>query len=129
MRKKLSKLKNQRKKFIGVFERFGIKRAYRGPDLQTVLLKDIKDENGDFLCDHLWFNLTKGFKLIKLIRGDIVEFEARVKGYVKGYMGYKDDIYDKPIEYDYKLDRPTKVKKISNIRNADKCIYGGNRNG
>jgi len=122
MRKELSKLKNQRKKFIGVFERFGTKRAYRGPDLQTVLLKDIKNENGEILCDHLWFNLTKGFGIIKLKQGDIVEFEARVKSYEKGYKGYRDDIYDKPIEYDYKLDRPTKIKKIGNVLIADKGI-------
>ena len=114
MRKKLSELENQRKKFTGTFERFGFKKAYRGPDLQTVLLKGVRDEYGKLLTDHLWFNFTKGFERLRLKKGDIVSFEARVKEYVKGYMGRRDDIYDKPIEYDYKLDRPTKVAKIGN---------------
>jgi hypothetical protein len=119
MRKKLSELENQRKKFTGVFERFGFKKAYRGPDLQTVLLRGIRDENGKLLTDHLWFNLTKGFKEARLKKGDIVSFEARIKEYVKGYMGYREDIYKKPIEYDYKLDRPTKVIKIANVANSE----------
>jgi hypothetical protein len=122
MRKKLSELENQRKKFIGTFERFGFKRAYRGPDLQTVLLKNIKDENGNYLTDHIWFNLTKGFEKLMLKKGDVVSFEARVKGYVKGYMGYRDDVYGKPIEYDYRLDRPTKVVKIAKAASSQKII-------
>jgi hypothetical protein len=115
MRKKLAELKNQRKKFTGIFERFGTKRAFRGSDLRTVLLVGIRNESGELLCDHLWFNYTKGFERIDLVHGDIVEFEARVKNYTKGYMGHRDDIYDKPIQTDYRLDRPTKIKKIGNL--------------
>lgn len=37
------------------------------------------------------------------IRGTII--------YEKGYKGYKDDVY-KPVEKDFKLSYPTKIKKI-----------------
>lgn len=32
--------------------------------------------------------------------------------YEKGYKGHKDDVLNRPIERDYRLSRPTKIKKI-----------------
>lgn len=110
MRKKLSNIEGVRDTFTGVFERFGIKNGWNGIE-KTVLLKDIKNKNGDVVSDHLWFNLTKGFEKLQLKKGDVVQFDARVKEYYKGYKGYRDDIY-KPIEKDYKLSYPTKIKKV-----------------
>lgn len=110
MRKKLKKIENERASFTGEFERFGIKNGYRGP-LKTVLLVNVKDRKGKLITDHLWFNLTKGFDNLDLEEGDIIKFDARVKSYLKGYKGYRDDVY-KPLEYDYKLSYPSKVKKI-----------------
>ena len=65
----------------------------------------------EVVTDHLWFNFTKGFSNIEsqLTEGVEVEFTARVKQYTKGYKGYRDDVY-KPIEVDYKLSHPTKIK-------------------
>jgi hypothetical protein len=110
MREHLEKIENVRDCFTGEFVRFGIKNGYKGP-LKTVLLKDIKDKEGNSVCDHLWFNLTLGFENLMLQEGDRIEFNARVKQYVKGYFGYREDVY-KPIEQDYKLSHPTKVRKI-----------------
>ena len=44
--------------------------------------------------------------------GDVVEFEARVTPYEKGYKGGREYVY-KPVTIDYKLSRPTKVEKIT----------------
>ncbi len=82
-------------------------------DERTVLLKDICDAGGVIVCDHLWFNLTKAFALLNLQPGDRVQFDARVKKYVKGYFGRRDDVFDKPAEVDYKLSHPTKVTKVA----------------
>ena len=64
------------------------------------------------VSDHLWFDLTKGFSGADLSPGDVVEFCARVSAYEKGYKGHKDDVLNRPIERDYRLSRPTKIKKI-----------------
>jgi hypothetical protein len=64
------------------------------------------------VTDHLWFDLTKGFESADLLPGDVVEFCARVSIYEKGYKGYRNDVFDRPIEKDYRLSRPTKIKKI-----------------
>ena len=64
------------------------------------------------VSDHLWFDLTKGFSGANLSPGDVVEFCARVSAYEKGYKGHKDDVLNRPIERDYRLSRPTKIKKI-----------------
>lgn len=33
-------------------------------------------------------------------------------GFRDGYKGYRNDVFDRPIEKDYRLSRPTKIKKI-----------------
>jgi hypothetical protein len=106
MRETLEQLYGQRQKFSGTFERAGKKPAYRGWGTDgkgygdTLLLRDMKDEDGRVVADHLWFNLTKAFRSAKLTKGDTVSFDARVDDYTKGYE--RDD-------YDYKLSRPTNV--------------------
>ena len=104
----------ERLTFKGVFERFGMKRGWKGRTETTVLLTDIRDADGDKITDHLWFNLTKGFSQTHLEQGDIIQFEARVDTYLKGYQGYRMDV-DKPVELDAKLSRPTKIKKVGSI--------------
>lgn len=112
MRKKLAKRNGERATFRGTFERFGKKSGWMG-DERTVLFKDICDASGVIVCDHLWFNFTKAFALLNLQPGDGVQFDARVKKYVKGYFGRRDDVFDKPAEVDYKLSHPTKVMKVA----------------
>lgn len=111
MRKELKKMNEERTSFVGVFERFGIKNGFKGPE-KTILLINIKDLNGKNITDHLWFNYTKGFqKLGELKEGDVIQFDARVKKYEKGYKGYRDDVFYPPVE-DYKLSHPSKIIKL-----------------
>ena len=112
MRKALQKLgEHERHTFTAEFVRFGVKNGWKG-DVPTVLFKDIKLGEKD-VCDHLWFTCGKQFDSLGLQAGDRVEFSARVSSYVKGYKGRRDDIWDKPIEKDWKLSFPTKIKKLS----------------
>ena len=110
MRKELSNLKDIRDTFSGIFVRTGTKSGFKGLEY-TVLLKDIKDKSGKIVTDHLWFNLTKGFESLNLSEGEVVEFNARVKKYEKGYFGSRGDVY-KPTEIDYKLSHPTKIRRV-----------------
>ena len=89
MRKELKDIgKQERHTFSGVFVREGLKSAYRGLPLPTVLLKDVKLKDSDkIITDHLWFNKTKG------------------------YQGYREDVCSYT-EIDYKLSYPTKIKLI-----------------
>ena len=110
MREELRKIDGVRARFTGTFVRFGIKNGYKGP-VRTILLSNVMNEAGYVVTDHLWFNLTKGFERIDLREGDRVEFCARVKEYEKGYAGRRDDVY-KPVEIDYKLSHPTRVRRL-----------------
>ena len=114
MRENLKKMKGKRKTFKGVFVRFGTKNGYKGYKQTTVLLKEIISiGNKDICCDHLWFNLTKEFYKLALRTGDVIQFEARVREYHKGYRGYdKERQLEKPIEKDYKLSNPTRIKLV-----------------
>jgi hypothetical protein len=115
MRKELENLgSDNRFTFTGVFERYGYKSGFKGYQKPTVLFRDIC-KDGQPVTDHLWFNLTKEFDRAKLKKGDLVKFDARVGIYEKGYKGnraFDDWMLDHPIEEDYRLERPTKVKVI-----------------
>lgn len=114
MRRGLKRIgSDERHRFRGTFVRFGKKNGYMGEE-DTILLSDIRrTDNGASICDHLWFNVTKGFQLCVPKEGDILEFDARVAMYTKGYFGHREDVYV-PIEKDYKLSRPTKIVNITN---------------
>jgi hypothetical protein len=118
MREALREIEEERKTFSGIFVRFGFKNGWNRP-VPTVLLKEIRNDNNEVVTDHLWFNLTKGFEKLDLQEGDIVQFDARVKSYVKGYFGHRYDVY-KPRETDYKLSHPTKIQKISTAINIER---------
>ena len=114
MRQELKKLQEQRSTFIGTFKRYGTKSSWHGFPEATILLIDIKDSNGKIISDHCWFKQTKGFQKINpLNEGDKIQFDARVKSYVKGWHGRKAEEYgEESYEEDYKLNFPTKIKKL-----------------
>jgi len=111
MRKELKKLDDERDVFRGVFSKYGLKTGYKGSSTETLLLISIRDANSNLICDHLWFNLTKGFeKLGALKKGEVVQFEARVKKYRKGYINKRAGIDQSTL--DYKLSNPTKIERV-----------------
>jgi hypothetical protein len=110
MRKQLEKIHNKRCTFTGIVNRFGSKTNYGHPKT-TLLLKEIKDNSGKIVTEHLWFDFGKQFEKLNLIVGDVISFDARVTEYIKGYKGYREDIY-KPLEIDYRLSNLTKVRKV-----------------
>lgn len=113
MREKLQKIDGLRKEFRGNFVRYGTKTNFKGYPEKTVLLQDVECTVESIHCDHLWFNLTKEFAKLDLKEGDIVSFQARVKEYYKGYKGYREEAqWERPIEKDYKLSYPTKIKLL-----------------
>ena len=110
MRRALKQHNGERRRFSGTFVRLGKKSGWKGKPLTTLLFNEIKDAAGMIVCDHLWFNLTKEFGRLALKEGIVIAFDARVKEYYRGYQGYRDDVYDKPVERDFKLSHPTKVQ-------------------
>lgn len=123
MRKELKIIgSKERHVFTATFIRFGFRDGYKGP-VKTILLQDVLLD-GKIVTDHLWFDLTKGFESADLLPGDVVEFCARVSVYEKGYKGYRNDVFDRPIEKDYRLSRPTKIKKIGKKYKEEKPPEG-----
>lgn len=107
MREKLKIIDGERMTFTGKIERYGGK----GGGKFTILIVDVRHLTGQLITDHLWFNLTKGFKAQRLDPGEFVQFDARVKAYRKGYQGTRKQI-DRPVSDDYKLSHPTRISKI-----------------
>jgi hypothetical protein len=102
MRDKLRETEGKRRTYTATFECQGSKVAYKGPPKSTVLLTDIRDDQGVLVADHLWFNFTAGFWDAFMVPGDRVQFDARSTQYVKGYF--------KEFQYiDYKLSHPTRI--------------------
>ena len=114
-RKQLKKIgRAERHTFIGCFGRTGFKTARKGIKeyvTPTLLLRNVAIvlPNGDKqpVTDHLWFNYGKQFINLGMLHvGDLVQFDARVDDYYKGY-------FDESKRKDYKLSRPTKVKLLT----------------
>lgn len=117
MRQELKKLHKVRARFRATVVRFGSKKAYKGPDLITLLVHDVYiTKTNQLMADHLWFTIGKTFDDLKLKPGDIIEFDARVTQYKKGYRGRRDDgdyYDDRPApSIDYRLSFPTKVRCV-----------------
>lgn len=112
MRTELRKLGSEKRyKFTAKVGAFGTRPAYKGPAIKTVLLVSIMHED-KHVANHLWMTYGASFEGLNLEIGDNIEFEARVSEYIKGYFGRRDDVY-KPIELDYRLIYPSKIKKFS----------------
>lgn len=113
MRKALGKRAGERIKVYAKVSRFGKKSAYRGVPLETVCLVNLRDEQGKWLCDHLWLTVGKQIADLRLKEEDEICFFARVMEYTKGYFGRRADV-SVPVQTDYKLSHPTKFAKIAN---------------
>jgi hypothetical protein len=110
MRKELAAEAGKRKKFKAVFEKMGKKVNYKGYSEETILLKNIIDcDTNKVVADHVWFSYTQGFIKASIQPKDVIEFEARIKEYRKGYVN-RDYKINNTVT-DFKLSNPTKIKK------------------
>lgn len=116
MRNGLKKDTGIRKRFSGIFVRTGKKINYNGYAEDTILLKDITEVDTNLLAtDHVWFTYTKGFDALGTLQeGMIIEFDARIKEYTKGYVNKALNIHAK--KRDYKLSNPTQIKIVTGTK-------------
>lgn len=117
MREKLEKIEGTRGRFSGTIARCGHKSGWKGADIPTILLTNVRDASGRIVCDHLWFNMTKGFAGAGVGDniGAMVKFDARVKAYIKGYAGRRED-------FDFPPSHPTNIELATNsLRSATDC--------
>ena len=111
MRKELKKYTGQRLRFTATVEKYGSKRNWNGFPEETILFKEVKFlETGQLATDHIWFTVGKTIKESNLSVGDRVQFDARVKPYVKGYVNY--NVFVDERRADLKLSNPAKFLKI-----------------
>jgi hypothetical protein len=112
MRKLLKQQEGRRGEFRGTVAQFGTKRAFRGSDLPTMMLSDVKDETGQIVTDHLWMTVGKQLSRLNVQVGEEVVFVARVTRYEKGYKGTRQDVIAAPPSTDYRLSYLTKVRRV-----------------
>ncbi len=113
MRTTLQGLVGSKRQFIAVFEEYGI---FIGKDIvgRTIRLSSLSDSSGRELATHVWINYTGGFDVAgEFEKGDIVTFEARIRGYMKGYCWEEIDkrLQSSP-SMDYFLAFPRNVQRI-----------------
>ena len=65
--------------------------------------------SGELMTAHIWFACGASWDCCKV--GDVVEFDARVKVYCKGYVNYRKGIHGR--SKDYRLSHPSKVEVVS----------------
>lgn len=110
MRQKLREIGSKtRHRYRGTFKRYGFKVAFGHAKITMVLtdiyLIDDDGKNLSFVTDHLWFNLTKGFMELGILKeGEVISFNGRVSTYQK-----KETSSGHGKMTEFKLERPTKI--------------------
>lgn len=84
----------------------------RGRNRKMVILRHIQ-YGKRIVTGHLWMQMGETFKGLDIKRLQLIEFEAEVCEYVKGYVGPNEDV-NKPLQIDYCLRFPSNIKIISN---------------
>lgn len=102
MRKELKGLEGKRSIFTGEFVKVSGKKEHSGTG-PAVLLRNIKNQSGQLLADHIWIDYSLEFNTLQLQEGEQIIFRARVGQYHKGKKGQL---------VDYKLHRPTKIQRF-----------------
>ena len=102
---------DKRYTFTAIVERFSLKNGFRNLPLRTILLTNVRYE-GKLVADHVWLTCGRRIYSAVLIPGDLIQLDARIKEYEKGYKGRREDVY-KPISRDYCLSYPTKIKVLT----------------
>jgi hypothetical protein len=100
MRKELQPFCDKKLRLQGEVERFGLKKAFRGGDLPTMLLKNVRlsaDGNG-ITVDHLWVTVGKTIATLDPGEGDILAFNAWIRKYEKGYVNNRHWIDETEID-------------------------------
>lgn len=112
MRTNLMKLGSARRhRFSARIGRFGTKTNWNGYPEKTVCLQDVKTvDDGQTRTDHLWFTFGRTWEMLNPQIGDIIEFDARVGEYSKGYWDDRS--------WDYKLNRPTNMVIVQAAQEA-----------
>jgi hypothetical protein len=114
MRKKLEKFGYNRYTFFATFERYGSKKNHFSiiPEV-TMLFKNIRRKSSkDILADHIWLKCGKRMEDLGVLnKGDIIQFDARVTKYIKGYHGVvAQERGEEWSQEDWRLSTPTNVK-------------------
>lgn len=97
----------RRHRFGAVFAGRGSRSAFLGSPRETLLFRNAYDaETGVPVSDQEW--VTAGNWPAGLQPNDVVEFDARVVPYVRGYFGRRRDADRRP-SANWQLVRPTRV--------------------
>ncbi len=121
MRNLLKKQAGRRGEFRGTVALFGTKTAFRGPDIPTVMLKDVKDETGEIVTEHLWMTVGKQLTCLNVQVGEEIIFAACVTPYEKGYKGRREDVSDALRSIDDRLSTPTNIRRVETTHGANEA--------
>lgn len=111
MKERLQHYSRQKLRFVATVDKLGWKTptADKRNRVRTLMVTDVKiEKTNENVADHVW--LTCGKWSLGLSPGDRFSFEARVQRYEKGYKGFYGRGEDIPIQDDYRLVNPSKVK-------------------
>jgi hypothetical protein len=109
MRNELAKIDGERRRFRAVVADFGVGRAAKR--IETILLVEVRrtDDLDDVVADHLWLKKNAALRVAAI--GDVLEFDARVERYEKGYRNFRFGIDETTV--DYRLSEPSNVQVIA----------------
>jgi hypothetical protein len=108
MRSELAKLAGEQRRFRADVADFGVGRG--ASRSETLLLVEVRstDDPDTVVADHVWLKKGKPFQGVSL--GDVIEFDAVVEQYEKGYQNFRLGIDETTT--DYRLSKPADVRIV-----------------
>lgn len=113
MRRRLERLYGKRCGFQAVFIKFGKHTRPSGKDKHYMLIFDVRDARGRYICDHVWVPLVPDDPVsrMRFKSGEVIAFTAEVNMYFKGTHRRR--------YFDYGLIRPRDVVRVEQEREME----------
>jgi len=130
MRTELAKLQGKRCTFMATFERYGSRKIAFSiyPQITMLFLNVTEKKSGKKVTDHIWMKCGKRMdELGEFIKGEKVQFDARVRIYIKGYRGrLAMEMGEDWSERDWQLSFPTNIKRVEKqkkMKEFSMCVF------
>ena len=118
MREALAAREGIRLAVVGTVVRYGCRPVFTNLYQETLLLRDVRTSDGEFLTDHLWMHMGARLAAIEPVSGDVLAFTAWVKPYVKHRLVTRRNgrLVQLRATQEYGLRYPSRIVKLSSTQ-------------
>lgn len=121
MRNELKNYVNKDNTFSAVVVRIGTRKSRKtGKLLATMLVRQLKDVQGNLITDHMWLDIVPELAKLHPLYGDIIEFNGTTEFYIKGSCNRRKYYNTGRMYVDYQIKQLHDFKVVGEITEEQK---------